>query len=115
MYIQIGEVVLNAAVPKTAEGKRLGMMGRRFDSGFDAMLFQFEDIHRSFWMKNCIIPLDMIFVLDGVVSSIAYNCPPCTTDPCVSYKGLGQDVIEVEGGRCQALGIAVGDAVKYSK
>lgn len=110
--LKVGNVMLRAAVPKTAEGKRLGMMGRRFDSGFNAMLFQFNDISRSFWMKNCIIPLDMIFVLDGVVSSIVPSCPPCVSEPCPSYKGMGQEVIELEGGQAAKLGITVGDSVK---
>jgi len=113
MYVQIGTVVLKAAVPNTSEGKRKGMMGQRFDSGFNCMVFAFEDDQRSFWMKGCIIPLDMIFVKDGIVTSIAHMCPPCTTDPCPSYKGIGQQVIEVEGGVCRQLGIDVGDRVKY--
>ena len=113
MYVQIGTNVFKASVPTTAEGRRLGMMGRRFNGEFNCMLFRFEDIHRSFWMKNCIIPLDMIFVLDGVVSSIAHSCPPCITEPCPFYKGMGQEVIEVEGGECRRLGITVGDSVNY--
>jgi len=113
-HVKIGNVTMKAAIPTTMEGKRLGMMGARFNSGFQCMVFQFEDIRRSFWMKNCIIPLDMIFVLDGVVSSIEHMCPPCNADPCPSYKGMGQEVIEVMGGTCKQLGITVGDTVKYS-
>jgi uncharacterized membrane protein (UPF0127 family) len=115
MYVQIGTIVLKAAVPTTAEDKRKGMMGQRFDSGFNCMVFAFDDgsEQRSFWMKGCIIPLDMIFVKDGVVTSIAHMCPPCAADPCPVYKGVGQQVIEVEGGVCRSLGIDVGDRVKY--
>ena len=113
MYVQIGTVVLKAAVPTTAEGKRQGMMGKRFDSGFNCMVFAFDDEQRSFWMKVCIIPLDMIFVKDGFVTSIAHSCPPCTADPCPKYNGIGQQVIEVEGGVCKQLGIDVGDKVRY--
>ena len=113
-HVKIGNVTMKAAIPTTMEGKRLGMMGARFNSGFQCMVFQFEDIRRSFWMKNCIIPLDMIFVLDGVVSSIEHMCPPCNADPCPSYKGMGQYVIEVMGGTCKQLGITVGETVKYS-
>jgi len=113
MYVQIGTIVLKAAVPTTAEGKRKGMMGRRFDSDFNCMVFTFEDDQRSFWMKNCIIPLDMIFVKDGVVTSIAHSCPPCSVEPCPSYTGIGQQVIEVMGGVCKSLGIDVGDRVRY--
>jgi uncharacterized membrane protein (UPF0127 family) len=113
MYVQIGTNVFKASVPTTAEGRRLGMMGRRFDGDFNCMLFRFGDIHRSFWMKDCIIPLDMIFIRDGVVTSIAHMCPPCSGDACPSYKGIGEDVIEVEGGVCRDLGIGAGDRVKY--
>jgi uncharacterized membrane protein (UPF0127 family) len=112
-YVKIGNNSLRAVFPTTAEGKRVGMMGRRFDTEFQCMVFQFDTVERSFWMKNCIIPLDMIFVLDGVVSSIAHSCPPCLNEPCPSYKGMGQEVIEVDGGEFHRLGINVGDSVKY--
>ena len=82
-HVKIGNVVMKAAIPTTMEGKRSGMMGARFNSGFQCMVFQFKDVRRSFWMKNCIIPLDMIFVLDGVVSSIEHMCPPCTAEETV--------------------------------
>jgi len=74
-----------------------GMMGRdNLDGG---MLFLFDDIaERSFWMKDCLIPLDIIFMVRGQVSEVYENCPPCTVEPCERYVGLADKVLELNGG-----------------
>ena len=74
-----------------------GMMGRdNLDGG---MLFLFDDIaERSFWMKDCLIPLDIIFMVRGQVSAVYENCPPCTVEPCEHYVGLADKVLELNGG-----------------
>ena len=74
-----------------------GMMGRdNLDGG---MLFLFDDIaERSFWMKDCLISLDIIFMVRGQVSEVYENCPPCTVEPCEHYVGLADKVLELNGG-----------------
>jgi uncharacterized membrane protein (UPF0127 family) len=63
------------------------------------MLFLFDDIaERSFWMKDCLIPLDIIFMVRGQVSEVYENCPPCTVEPCEHYVGLADKVLELNGG-----------------
>eukprot|EP01050_Picozoa_sp_SAG11_P001444 SAG11_NODE_62_length_19006_cov_6.513143_15_plen_105_part_00 len=74
-----------------------GMMGRDHLEG--GMLFVFEDVgERSFWMKNCLIPLDIIFMVRGEVSEVYENCPPCMSEPCDHYWGLADKVLELNGG-----------------
>ena len=47
-----------------------GMMGRTFDDTFDGMLFLMGGDKQSFWMKNCIIPLDILIIKNNVIVNI---------------------------------------------
>ena len=83
MYIQlfINNYVFNTKVLKTPKNIANGMMGKIFDGKFDALLFDTNIINtqeQSFWMKNCIVPLDIIFIKNGKINKIYNNCPPCT-------------------------------------
>jgi hypothetical protein len=51
------------------------------------MLFVFPDPQpEQFWMKNCLIPLDMVFMdAAGTVVFVADHVPICTADPCPTY------------------------------
>jgi uncharacterized membrane protein (UPF0127 family) len=70
------------------------------------MLF---DFHRSdyqiFWMKNTVLPLDMIFIRDdGTISSIAPNAVPYSETQIPSAEPV-RAVLEIIGGRAAQLGI----------
>lgn len=109
-----GEVV-QLEVTRTPAEQSLGLMYRRNLPDDRGMLFSFSLPQRvSFWMKNVVIPLDMVFLRDGVVRAIAANVPPCKQDPCPSYgpDGTIDQVIELRGGRAAELGIKVGQQVK---
>ena len=91
-----------------------GMMKKTFqDQPFDALLFVMKTPESSFWMKNCIIPLDVVFIKDGIVSKIHHSCPPCTTQFCKIYPGKGDLVMEFPGGTCKQLQIRRGDNVEF--
>jgi uncharacterized membrane protein (UPF0127 family) len=82
------------------------------------MLFLFEiDRYPSFWMKNTLIPLDMVF-LDGsgTVVDIAANVPPCASDPCPTYSPSepALAVLEVAAGTAEAHGVTPGSALSFS-
>ena len=111
---------INLEVAQTPEQQQLGLMYRESLPNNRGMLFPFAPpILANFWMKNVSISLDMIFVSDGVVESIAHNVPPCKKDPCPIYrsKGFIDQVIELSGGRAQELKIQSGDRleIKYLK
>jgi uncharacterized membrane protein (UPF0127 family) len=79
------------------------------------MLFVFAppDVEQSFWMKNTLVPLDMVFVRgDGVVSKVAVNVPATprgTPDDQVAIaKGMGRFVIELGAFDAAKLGIVAG-------
>lgn len=79
MYIlsQIHDQYLKTKVLSKREEIQQGMMGRTFSNRFAAVLFVMPTEESSFWMKNCIIPLDVIFIQNGIVTKIYHNCPPC--------------------------------------
>ena len=68
----------------------------------------------SFWMKNTVIPLDIIFVrADGTIESIADNTVPYSTTPVVSGEPVSA-VLELRGGLAAELGIVSGDKVQWT-
>ena len=74
-----------------------GMMGREYLAG--GMLFLFSEVsERSFWMKDCIIPLDIVFIVKNKVTKVSPNCPPCNSNNCKSYFGIADKVLELSSG-----------------
>ncbi len=93
-----------------------GMMGRQFTKEFFALLFVMGKDESSFWMKNCIVPLDVVFIKDSIVTKVHHSCPPCkSTSHCKSYHGVGDLVMELPGGSCKALSIVRGSKITFSK
>ncbi|HEY9601719.1 MAG TPA: DUF192 domain-containing protein [Allocoleopsis sp.] len=101
-------------VAQTPQQQAMGLMYRTSLADDRGMLFPFNPPQPvRFWMKNTLIPLDMVFLYNGVVKAIATNVPPCTTEPCPTY-GTGvliDQVIELRGGRAAEIGLKVGDRV----
>ena len=96
----------------TPEDHMTGMMGR--DSLDGGMLFPYGEAgQRSFYMKNCLIPLDIIFITKGEITNIHHNCPPCLEEQCQQYTGIADNVLELEGGYCEENSINVGDYIKF--
>jgi hypothetical protein len=79
------------------------------------MLFLFpREEPLSFWMKNTILPLDIIFIdAARAIVSIAQNTTPFSENPLPSGSPA-QFVLEVNGGFCQRHGVAVGDRVEFA-
>ncbi len=67
----------------------------------------------SFWMKNTLLPLDMLFVApDGEVLRLHENAIPGDLTPIPGGDGV-QMVLEINGGLSRRLGIAVGDVLQH--
>jgi uncharacterized membrane protein (UPF0127 family) len=110
--------VIQLEVAQTPQQQEIGLMNRTTLADDHGMLFQFSELQAvSFWMKNTLIPLDIVFLRDGVVKAIALNVPPCTSDPCPVYGSGTQinQVIELRGKRTTELGLKVGDRVTIQK
>ena len=81
------------------------------------MLFVFRDSdYRSFWMKNTLIELDIIYIDSGKrIVDIHRKVPPCQADPCPSYpsNSPARYVLELDGGEAERLGMKAGDQVDF--
>ncbi len=109
-----GPVAFEVEIADSPEERARGMM---FRTGMDAdhgMLFVFPDeAPRSFWMRNTLIPLDMVFVkADRSVLGIVANATP-RTDTGRGVPGASQFVVELNGGTAAARGIREGDTVEF--
>ena len=101
-------------VAKTTEEQAMGLMYRNKLAPDRGMIFPFDPPRdASFWMRNTLIPLDMIFVrADGSIANIAANTVPYSEEP-VPSDGPVKAVLEIAGGRSAELGIEPGDIVKW--
>lgn len=80
----------------------------------EGMLFVYPRPQRAtFWMRNTLIPLDMIFVApDGEVLNIHSNAIPLDETTIDGGEGV-QYVLELNGGLAERLGITVGDVLQH--
>lgn len=99
-------------VAVTSEAKEQGLMFRQSIAVDHAMLFDFNPPQAvQMWMKDTLIPLDMIFVRsDGRIVKIIENAKPESLDIIGAAEPVA-DVIEVAGGLTRKLGIHAGDHV----
>jgi uncharacterized membrane protein (UPF0127 family) len=76
--------VVNAEVADTPTSRERGLMFRPDLAPSQGMLFVFEEPgYHPFWMKNCLISLDIIWLdEEGRVLSIAESVPPCRLPDC---------------------------------
>jgi uncharacterized membrane protein (UPF0127 family) len=96
-----------------------GMMGRDALAAGRGMLF----VHASpgtysYWMHNCKIPLDIIWMDPGhAVVEVSENTPPCQREPsaCPSYGGhqVSQFVLELGAGEAKKHGVAPGKSLSF--
>lgn len=93
-----------------------GLMFREKLGPYDGMLFDFfQEAPVSFWMKNTVIPLDMIFIAaDGTVKTIHVNARPMDPTSIPSEVPV-RFVVEIAGGRSQEIGLKVGDRFENSR
>jgi uncharacterized membrane protein (UPF0127 family) len=99
-------------IADTPDERETGLMNREQLAADAGMLFDFkapEDV--AFWMKNTLIPLDMLFIdQSGHIVNIAERTVPNSLVPIGSVKPV-RAVLEVNGGTAARLGIKPGDKI----
>ena len=101
----------------TSEEKSRGLMYRESLAKDRGMLFIYEEEgEHSFWMKNVLIPLDIIWLdKDKKVVHIAENFQPCLDLPCPSIKpdGPAKYILEINAGLASEIDLSVGDELEF--
>jgi hypothetical protein len=100
-------------VAATADQQEKGLMFRRSLPADEGMIFPFDPPQEiSFWMKNTLLPLDMIFIrpdrrIGRIATAAALDLTPVPSGERISA------VLEIRGGRAAELGIREGDVVEW--
>ena len=106
-------------VSKSPKDLAQGLMERSSLTEQEGMLFIYdEDTKPSFWMKNMLIPLDIIFIgSDGEIRHIEKEVPPCKVpdDQCIRYTSLEpiRQVLELQSGFTSKYGVEIGDIISF--
>lgn len=94
--------------------------GLQFRKSLDpdgGMLFIFKKSGPyAFWMKDTLIPLDMIWMDDTrKIVHVEHNVPPCAADPCPQYPPGHEalSVLEINAGYANELGLKIGDIAEF--
>ncbi|GAA0484610.1 hypothetical protein GCM10009096_29040 [Parasphingorhabdus litoris] len=108
--------IFTVELAKTPQEQARGLMFRTDLKPDRGMIFPFDrERMASFWMKNTVIPLDIIFIRsDGTIESIAANTTPYSLEPVQSGEPVTA-VLEIAGGRADELGISAGDKVDWQQ
>ena len=103
-------------VARTSEEQARGLMFRRSLGPNEGMIFPFPSPRPAgFWMRNTVIPLDMIFIREnGTIARIAANTVPLSEETVESGEPVA-GVLEIRGGRAAELGIDEGDRVFWPR
>ena len=109
-----GAVEVSLEVAATPAERERGLMYRSSLAEGRGMLFVFDDDQdRTFWMKNTLIPLDMLFIArDGTVVGVHPDATPYSTAN-ISVGRPSRYVLEVPGGYAARHGIAAGARVEF--
>ena len=95
--------------------KALGLSNRMYLGTYDGMWFPYDiDVRHAFWMKDCLIPLDIIFVdSSGFIVDIKDNNAPCTENYCPSITPSAsyRSVLEVNANFAEQNGVKVGHSI----
>ena len=95
-----------------------GLMFRKNLDKNSGMLFVFDDEkNQTFWMKNTLIPLDIIFIGKDMKIVDIKHATPCNEDPCKLYQSSkpAKYALEVNGNFTIKNGIKVDDKITLNQ
>jgi len=109
--------VIKLELAETPEEHQRGLMFRPHLDADRGMLFLFDQVaYPSFWMKDTLIPLDMVFLEPGgKVTDVAASVPPCQSEPCREYSPSkpSSAVLELNAGTAAAHGVRSGVTLHF--
>lgn len=104
-------------IADSEEERSKGLMFRTSLKENSGMLFIFnEPSPKRFWMKNTLIPLDIVFIDENKRIIHVETAQPCTMDPCQIYasKESALYVLEVNAGFFERNNIKIGDKIEIN-
>ncbi|MEK6684183.1 MAG: DUF192 domain-containing protein [Nitrospirota bacterium] len=108
---------LQVEIARTPKERARGLMFRTSLPEDHGMLFIFEQPGKNaFWMKNTLIPLDILWMDHRKrIIHIEYQVPPCTLDPCPVYGPSADShyVLEVKAGSAHKRGLRIGMPLRF--
>ena len=116
ILIDTGEekIEVKAEIADTPEKRERGLQFRKHLDENAGMLFTFNnDATYSFWMKNTLIPLDIIFLSKDFIIVEIIHAEPCEEEPCETYstEKYSRYILEVNGNFTIKNNIKVGDRI----
>ena len=107
-------IQVSVEVADTPESQEQGLMYRKSLPENAGMLFLMpHEQVQVFWMKNTIVPLDIIFIYsDWKIAGYAENTKPYSEEN-ISIDKPTKYVLEVNAGFCKRHGIQPGDKIIY--
>jgi uncharacterized protein len=114
LFTESGMHRISVEIADTPETRERGLMHREEMARDAGMLFDFGEARSvSMWMKNTLIPLDMLFLRDdGTIANIARNARPLDLTPIPSSEPV-RYVLELNGGAAAAYGARAGDRLEH--
>lgn len=119
--LALGGEQFEVAVAASDETRRLGLSGRATLGRNEGLLFLYRAAApRSFWMKDCLIALDIIYMnAEGrILNVVTMSAPaPGTVEldlPLAHSLGSAIAVLEVSAGTAQRLNLKPGDVIRWS-
>ena len=110
-------LTISAEVASTTEQLTKGLMNRTRLEQNEGMLFVFPYVAtEAFWMKNTLIPLDMIFINESSTIIKIHHAVPCAADPCPLYNSEKpvKYVLEINGNLASTYNIEEGSKVEIT-
>ncbi len=109
-----GNLVFQVEIAKTPQARAQGLMGRANLPPSQGMLFLFPKTEiQHFWMRNTLIPLDMVFIDEAFkVVGVVEKAEPLT-EVARSVEKPSRYILEVNGGFAARYGIGVGTTVRF--
>ena len=115
--VQVGPAAFRVELAQTEEERRRGLMFRQHLPADQGMLFIQPPGRAEFWMKNTLIPLDLLyFDTEGTLLQIVPEAQPCRQQDCPTYPSASAAVcyiLEINGGETVRQAIQVGDPLGF--
>ncbi len=110
---------LQVEVARNEIERSIGMMWRTSLRPRAGMLFVFEDqAQQSFWMKNTLVDLDMIFIdrnkrITGIAADVPRSAPDTPDSRVAVRQGLARFVLELPAGAAARYGLRAGQRLRF--